>query len=72
MAGAWIYAQAVPAGTARGRNILWGFVGLLSGLQVYANFGPPPASESMAIMALVFYLILATIAALVERLRLAP
>jgi hypothetical protein len=42
-------------------------------LQVYANFGPPPASESaMAIMALVFYLILAAIAALVERLRLAP
>jgi hypothetical protein len=72
VAGAWIYAQAVPARTARGRNALWAFVALLAVLQVYANFGPPPVSESaMAIMALGFYLVLAAIAAIVERLRLA-
>jgi hypothetical protein len=36
----------------------------------YANFGPPPGSESMmAIMALVFYLLFAVLAAAVERIR---
>jgi hypothetical protein len=56
----------------RGRNVLWGFVALLAVLQVYANFGPPPASEAtMALMALVVYLVLAAIAMMVERLRLA-
>jgi hypothetical protein len=52
-----------PAATARGRNVLWGFVALIAVLQVYVNFGPPPASETMmAIMALSFYVTLAAIA----------
>jgi hypothetical protein len=43
---------------------------LLALLQVYANFGPPPSSETaMAIMALGLYVTLAAMAALVERLR---
>jgi hypothetical protein len=70
--GAWIYARAVPATSMRGRNVLWGFVALLAVVQVYANLGPPPASDSaMAIMALAFYLVLAAIAMVVERVRLA-
>jgi hypothetical protein len=71
-AGAWIYARALPPANARGHNALRGFVALLVALQVYANFGPPPASETaMAIMALGFYLALAAIAAWVERVRTA-
>ncbi|MGC2408718.1 MAG: hypothetical protein WA441_01555 [Methyloceanibacter sp.] len=71
VAGAWIYARAVPAESARGHNALWGFVALIVVLQVYANFGPPPASEAtMAIMALSFYVALAAIAMIVARLRL--
>jgi hypothetical protein len=70
--GAWIYSRAVPATSLRGRIVLWGFVALLAVLQVYANFGPPPVSDSaMAIMALGFYLVLTAIAMIVERVRLA-
>jgi hypothetical protein len=58
--GAWIYTRAVPPASLRGHNAMRGFVALLVLLQVYANFGPPPASESaMAIMALGFYAVLA-------------
>jgi len=54
--GAWIYARAVPVTSVRGHIVLWGFVALLAALQVYANFGPPPVSDSaMANMALGFY-----------------
>jgi hypothetical protein len=46
------------------------FVVLLAALQVYANFGPPPSSETaMAVMALAFYLVLAGAAAVVERMQ---
>jgi hypothetical protein len=70
IAGAWIYTRAVPPASLRGHNAMRGFVILLVLLQVYANFGPPPASESaMAIMALGFYAVLAAIAAWVESAR---
>ncbi len=68
--GAWIYARAVPATGARGSVALWGFVAFMAVMQTYANFGPPPGSEStMAILALVFYLLFAVLAAAVERIR---
>jgi hypothetical protein len=70
IAGAWIYTRAVPPAGLRGHNAMRGFVILLVLLQIYANFGPPPASENaMAIMALGFYAVLAAIAAWVEAAR---
>jgi len=70
IAGAWIYARAAPAATTLGRVALWAFVALMAALQVYVNFGPPPPSEyMMAIMALALYVLLAAIAAWVERVR---
>ena len=71
LTGAWIYARALPpagrsAATSRcaASSCCWPL------LQVYANFGPAPASETaMAIMALGLYVTLAAMAALVERLR---
>jgi hypothetical protein len=70
IAGAWVYTRAVPPASLRGHNAMRGFVALLVLLQVYANFGPPPASENaMAIMALGFYAVLAAIAAWVEAAR---
>jgi hypothetical protein len=68
-AGAWIYVRAAHP-PIRGRNALCIFVVLLAALQAYANFGPPPASETaMAVMALAFYLVLAGAAAVVERMQ---
>jgi hypothetical protein len=68
--GAWFYARALPPAGRRGHIALRSFVVLLVLLQVYANFGPPPSSQTaMAIMALGFYVALAAVAALVERLR---
>ena len=52
--------------------VFWGFVIFLAAMQVYANFGPPPASETaMAVMALAFYAVLAALAAAVERFAVA-
>jgi hypothetical protein len=68
-AGAWIYVRAAHP-PIRGRNALCIFVVLLAALQAYANFGPPPTSETaMAVMALAFYLVLAGAAAVVERMQ---
>lgn len=70
VAGAWIFARALPPASRRGHIALRSFVALLVLVQVYANFGPPPPSETaMAIMALVLYLAFAALAALLERLR---
>ena len=72
LAGTWFYARALPPADRRGHIALRGFVALLALLQVYANFGPPPSSETaMAVTALVLYLALAAIAAWVERIRAA-
>ena len=64
--GAFLYARFVPA--RRGGNIwLWTFVVAMAALQVYANFGPPPASASAeAHTALVAYGVLALLAGLVD------
>lgn len=71
--GAWIYARALRPADLRGHWALRSFIALLALVQVYANFGPPPASETaMAITALVIYLIFAALAALVERVRTTP
>jgi hypothetical protein len=49
--------------------LYWGFVIFLAGLQVYANFGPPPSSpEFMTMTALFFYMSLTLLAAWVERI----
>jgi hypothetical protein len=64
--GAWLYARTV---TFRHPFVFWGFVLFLVAMQIYANFGPPPAStDSMAVMALGFYVVLAFLAALIERI----
>jgi len=66
LVGAWLYARTV---TFRHPFVFWGFVLFLGAMQVYANFGPPPAStDSMAVMAFGFYVVLAFLAALVERI----
>jgi len=63
--GAWLYSRTE---TLKRPAVFWGFVIFLAAMQVYANFGPPPASETaMAIMALAFYVVLAALAAAVER-----
>ena len=67
--GTWLYARATVFASAKGQYVFWGFVVLLAALQVYANFGPPPESpEAMAVMALALYLVLALLAAWVERI----
>jgi hypothetical protein len=71
--GAWLYALMTGFASAKGRYVFWGFVVFLAAMQVYANFGPPPASpEVMAVMALAFYLVLALLAAWVERIAAKP
>jgi hypothetical protein len=71
-AGATLYARRTRFAGAGGAYVYWGFVVFLGVLQVYGNFGPAPASPpSMAIMALSFYVVLAALAALVERFAIA-
>jgi hypothetical protein len=67
--GAGLYVRAMTFASAKGRYAFWAFVFFLAVLQVYANFGPPPSSpEAMGLTALAFYLVLALLAAWVERL----
>lgn len=71
--GAWLYARVTTFANAKGRYVFWGFVIFLAAMQVYANFGPPPSSpEAMAVIALVFYMVLALLAASVERIATVP
>jgi hypothetical protein len=68
LAGAWLYARHATFAGTRGRGIYWGFVALLAAAQVYGNFGPPPSSsENMGMTALFFYVLLAALAGVVER-----
>jgi hypothetical protein len=68
--GAWWYARGPAFARAKGRLAFWVFVVLLAFVQVYANFGPPPSSpRAMAIIAFAFYVILASLAGWVERVR---
>jgi hypothetical protein len=67
-AGAWLYARARPPTGVKGVVLFWGFIGALAGLQVYANFGPPPSTpRDFALTALGLYVVLAILAGLVER-----
>jgi len=67
VAGAAIYARAVPSRSATGDRWLWGFVAAMTAVQVYANFGPAPASDdAQAYTALFAYALLAGLAALVD------
>jgi hypothetical protein len=66
--GVWLYVRATTFASATGRYIFLTFVIFLGVFQVYANFGPPPATpEAMALSALGSYLLLAGLAAWVER-----
>jgi hypothetical protein len=65
--GAWFYARMTTF-KANGQYLYWAFIILLAAFQIYANFGPPPSSPAaMAVTALLFYVVLALLAALVER-----
>jgi hypothetical protein len=67
--GASLYARMTTFASAKGRYVFWGFVIFLAAIQVYANFGPPPASpDAMAVTALAFYAVLALAGAWVERI----
>jgi len=71
--GAFAYARALDLATAKARYVFWGFIAFLAAMQVYANFGPPPASPSaMAVMALGLYAVLAALAAWVEWINKKP
>jgi hypothetical protein len=66
--GAWLYARATIFKSAKGRYAFLAFVVFLGLFQVYANFGPPPSTpQAMALSALGSYLLLAGVAAWVER-----
>jgi hypothetical protein len=65
--GAALYAQAVPSRTHLGDAGLWAFTTAMTAVQLYATFGPPPASPAaQAQMALAAYTILALLAGLVD------
>jgi hypothetical protein len=67
--GAWLYVRMLTFANVKGRYVFWGFVVVLAVFQVYANFGPLPSSpEAMAVIALASYVVLASLAALTERI----
>ena len=71
--GAFAYARAFNVANPKARYVFWGFIAFLAAMQVYANFGPPPASPSaMAVMALGLYAVLAALAAWVEWINKKP
>ena len=70
LAGTWYFARCLPPADQRGHWALRIFTVALIVLQVYANFGPPPSSETaMAITALFLYVVLAALAAGLEHIR---
>ncbi|HEY1707404.1 MAG TPA: hypothetical protein VGG10_04005 [Rhizomicrobium sp.] len=69
-AGAVLFARNNPAARPASDAALWGFVVLLTAIELYASFGPDPASPlAEAHTALAAYLGLAALAALVDRVR---
>ena len=71
--GAWLYARTTTFVKSRGQYLYWGFIVLLGALQIYTNLGAAPTSASaMALTALLLYVLLAVLAAWVERLATAP
>jgi|SRR5579862_9366757 len=66
--GAWLYTRMTAFTRPTGRVVFWLFIASLAAVQVFANFGPPPASpRAMAISALALYVLLAGVAGFVER-----
>ncbi len=69
-AGAAIYARYAPSKTQWGDRALLGYVAVMTLVQFYGQFGPDPTSPvGEAQMALAAYLVLAGVAALVDRAR---
>jgi hypothetical protein len=65
--GAWICARSAAFASDASRYKFWGFIAVLALLQLYANFGPPPATPvDLAVTGLASFAILAAIAAWVE------
>lgn len=70
IAGAALYARAVPSRNPRGDIWLWGFVAAMVAVQAVGSFGPAPESGlAEAQTALLFYLVLAALAGLVDWVR---
>jgi hypothetical protein len=66
--GMWLYARSVEVVGRSGRLILLAFFALMALLQVYGTFSPSPESpEAFAGSALAGYVVLAALAAWVER-----
>lgn len=67
LAGALLYVRYVPTKTKAGDICLWLFVGAMALLEIYAAFGPPPASPMAETQtALLAYGVLALLAGLVD------
>ena len=68
LAGALVYARAVPSRTRFGDLGLWAVVAAMAAVELYAAFGPPAASPAdQARTALLAYGALALLAGLVDR-----
>ena len=66
--GVWLYARSVDLAGPRGHVKLWAFFAFMAVAQVYGTFGPTPTSpEAFAVSALVGYVLLAALAAWVDR-----
>lgn len=67
IAGAFVYARAVPSRTRFGDAYLWLFVAAMALIETYGAFGPEPASPTAeAETALMAYLVLAALAGAVD------
>lgn len=70
IAGAAVYARAVPSKTRFGDAALWLFVAIMVAVELYGSFGPPPASPAAeALTALLAYGLLALLAGAVDGFR---
>jgi membrane-bound metal-dependent hydrolase YbcI (DUF457 family) len=67
VAGAWLYASAVPSATRFGDLALWLFVAVMALIETYGTFGPEASSPiAEAETALVAYAVLAALAGAVD------
>jgi MFS superfamily sulfate permease-like transporter len=67
LAGAIVYTRTVPSKTRLGNAVLWVFVAAMAAVELYASFGPVPASAAAeAQTALFAYGLLALLAGLVD------
>jgi len=66
-AGAILYVRNVPSTTRFGDAVFWVFVAAMAGVELYAAFGPAPATPAaQAETALFAYVLLALLAGLVD------